>query len=147
MVFWTIIFLVFNVILITKIKSLQENLIKIVEHEIKDFEQGYVSEPPTDLLINSLKTLILIPLFIGQLVYVSFAVLVDPFLYPSIVLLVLMIISLLKTFIKKTNKIESKEDIMKVRKRVYKRKYRAYLNPTIWISYFIYMLIVLIVIL
>lgn len=84
------------------------------------------------------------PLWIGEVIYLIYAIKLDPLIYPSIILLGYIIISCL--FIKaKNSKLNTKEEIEEYRKEIYSdRKFKRILVKIIFCIYFVYMFYVLV---
>ena len=142
MLFWTIVFLTFNLFLLIR-NPMKEISIKLGEVCINKAEGKIVKE---ETIISQILIifLVILPLWIGEVIYLIYAIKLDPLIYPSIILLGYIIISCL--FIKAKNpKLNTKEEIEEYRKEIYSdRKFKRILVNIIFCIYFVYMFYVLV---
>ncbi|TCJ00423.1 hypothetical protein E0Y62_26885 [Cytobacillus praedii] len=140
----TIVFFIYYVILFIKGNPYHRMRILFGEEEIRKQKLGIDSYKPDETLVvkSLLLLLFLVPFSITSIIYLCVGVQIDPYKYPTLVLLVIYIISFLWGVINGRKKVDlsSEEKILKYRKKLEKKRT---LNGTffqiLWIAYFSYM--------
>ena len=149
MLFFTILFLAYSVTVLIRGRSFHQLQVELGEEEIKKQRLGterYVEN--TEILAKALLTsfLFLLPLLIIESIYLTKAVKVDPYLYPSLVALVLFIGQFIFGVLKVKKKVDlsTEQKVDKYRKQLSRtRTFGGFINALLWTSYFGYMTYVL----
>ncbi|KON87466.1 hypothetical protein AF332_11930 [Sporosarcina globispora] len=144
MLFLTLFFLIYYVVLLVKGNFFQGVRIAMGEDEIKKQKLGMDNyKPDSDLVIKTLLLMLfIIPFSITIIIYLCVATQYDLLKYPTLGLLVYYTVSLMWGFIKGKTKIDlsSEDKIEKYRKKLQrKRTLKGTLLQLIWVAYFGYM--------
>lgn len=150
MVFFTVVMLVLNLILLVSGGFFHSIKVEIGEEEIKKAKVGtdnYKRDHDFEVrvILMGLYTLFMTLLYF---MYFSIAISFDPYLYPTLILLTYMIIVILYAFASRNKKLDltSDEQVAKLRKRLgKKRTFRNTMVQITFIIYFGYMLYYLVI--
>lgn len=144
MLFLTLFFLIYYVILLVKGNFFQGIRVELGEEEIKKQKIGMDNYKPDESL--AIKTLLwaafLIPFSITNIIYLCIATQHDPLKYPTLGLLIYFTVSLIWGIIKGKTKVDlsSEDKINKYRKKLnQKRTFKGTVFQLIWVAYFTYM--------
>lgn len=145
MLFWTVAFLTMNLIFLFRVPFREAN-IKNGELYIQKSEGKITEKEYSELTFKQSWTMLLmLPLFLGEIIYLISALKVDPLRYPTIISLAYFIIS---SVLAKTNEpidLSTEELKTKYRMKLYKnRTFKGILTNLIYCSYFGYMFYVLV---
>ena len=151
MLFWTVVFFTFYLVIFAKGNPMYNNIIKTGELTIKLYEQGKTEkEINKELFDNNWPYLFYIPLVLGTFIYYINALTVDIYKYPTIGILVYLIFTM--AFSKYSNN-KSKNDLtteggrQKYREQLYKirkRTFKGMIKQLIFLSYYGYMFYLLV---
>ncbi len=144
MLFWTVVFFTMNLVLLVR-KPFRDALIKTGELNIQKAEGKITEKEFNEKVLNhGCIVLLFLPAFIGELIYLIYAIKIDPMIYPSVILLAYLIIGTVFNKTKK-NDLVSEEGRQKYRLELYKGKtLKSALINLIYCCYFGYMFYVLV---
>jgi len=146
MLFWTIVFITYNLWLLFKSNTLKEVASVSGEYDIK-IANAQTEEEKTELkkkqTIKALPIFWLLPLIIAEITYLINAIKIDTLKYPSIVMLFYIIVTPI-LFKQKKYDLTTEEGQMKYRSQIHKGKtLKSYLYNLVCLMYFGYMFYIL----
>jgi hypothetical protein len=148
MIFLTIVFLTYYLIMLAKGNIYYDTGVKIVELELEKQtnKNNYLKTKliEKEQLNLTLPLLLLIPFCISQIIYLIYAIGIDIHKYPTIFMILYSIFTIVKGQISQRakNKTENKDNISKIKTFLSKNKKRSFnyfLSSLIHVSYFGYM--------
>lgn len=144
MLFWTVVFFTVSLIFLVR-EPFKEMTIKAGELYIQKAQGKLTEKEYNEKALKSISWVFLIlPLFLGEIIYLICAIKIDPIIYPSVILLAYMIINMVCNKTKK-NELNTEEDIQKYRMNLYKGKtLRSIIYNLICCGYFGYIFYVLV---
>lgn len=147
MLFWTVVFLTLNFVLLVKGNIFYNSTVTLGEETLKKYESGLDNKKFNEKQLKAATVLALfLPLFIIEFIYFVKALSIDPLKYPTIGVFLLLILSAI--FVRSAEKrydLKTEEGRMRYKAILYKkRSFSRIIRNLVYFSYFSYIFYILV---
>lgn len=146
MIFLTLVFIAWTLAVLTKGKLFYDDLVLLGEYNLAKEKGESTYDQQNKANKAALKVIIVVmPMMIANILYLIHAISIDPYKYPTIIVLAYTILNFVFSLSKKKDKLETEMDVFKYKAKLYRRyTVLGFVRNIAWLGYYSYMFCVLV---